>query len=173
MIKKSQQTKNIRAPPQTDTVYRLSVFCPRLGRKQGCFVLLLLVNIILEVIDGVARHTHTHTHTHTQSMKKRRRKKRRKRNKIQIGREETTQENKPSLSAHDIMIVYVEKSRIIYLKTFRVGNTCTPMVESCQCMAKPIQYCKVKKKKDCYTTSYNLKCSLQYSVVDKCNLAIK
>ena len=22
---------------------------------------------------------------------------------------------------------------------------CTPVVESCQCMAKPIQYCKVKK----------------------------
>ena len=28
---------------------------------------------------------------------------------------------------------------------FRVGNTCTPMVDSCQCMAKPIQYYKVKK----------------------------
>ena len=33
-----------------------------------------------------------------------------------------------------------------------MGNTCTPMVDSCQCMAKPIQYCKVirlqlKKKK--------------------------
>ena len=27
---------------------------------------------------------------------------------------------------------------------FMFGNTCTPMVESCQCMAKPIQYCKVK-----------------------------
>ena len=26
---------------------------------------------------------------------------------------------------------------------FRMGNTCTPMVHSCQCMAKPIQYCKV------------------------------
>ena len=24
-------------------------------------------------------------------------------------------------------------------------NTCTPVVDSCQCMAKPIQYCKVKK----------------------------
>ena len=31
---------------------------------------------------------------------------------------------------------------------FRMGNTCTPMVDSCQCMAKPIQYCKVKKKKE-------------------------
>jgi len=30
---------------------------------------------------------------------------------------------------------------------FRMGNACTPMVDSCQCMAKPIQYCKVKKKK--------------------------
>ena len=26
---------------------------------------------------------------------------------------------------------------------FRMGNTCTPVVDSCQCMAKPIQYCKV------------------------------
>ena len=27
---------------------------------------------------------------------------------------------------------------------FKMGNTYTPMVDSCQCMAKPIQYCKVK-----------------------------
>ena len=27
---------------------------------------------------------------------------------------------------------------------FRMGNTCTPMVDSCCCIAKPIQYCKVK-----------------------------
>ena len=26
---------------------------------------------------------------------------------------------------------------------FRMGNTCTSMVHSCQCMAKPLQYCKV------------------------------
>ena len=26
---------------------------------------------------------------------------------------------------------------------FRMGNTCTPMANSCQCMAKPLQYCKV------------------------------
>ena len=25
----------------------------------------------------------------------------------------------------------------------RMGNTCTPMADSCQCMGKPIQYCKV------------------------------
>ena len=26
---------------------------------------------------------------------------------------------------------------------FRIGNTCTPVADSCLCMAKPIQYCKV------------------------------
>ena len=30
---------------------------------------------------------------------------------------------------------------------FRIGNMCTPVADSCRCMAKPIQYCKVKKKK--------------------------
>ena len=30
---------------------------------------------------------------------------------------------------------------------FRMGNTCTSMADSSQCMAKPIQCCKVKKKK--------------------------
>ena len=28
---------------------------------------------------------------------------------------------------------------------FRMGNTCTPMADSCWCMAKPIQYCKVRR----------------------------
>ena len=26
---------------------------------------------------------------------------------------------------------------------FRMGNICTPMADSCQCMTKPLQYCKV------------------------------
>ena len=31
---------------------------------------------------------------------------------------------------------------------FRIGNSRTPVADSCQCMAKPIQYyCKVKFKK--------------------------
>ena len=30
---------------------------------------------------------------------------------------------------------------------FRMGNTGIPMADSSQCMAKPIKYCKVKKKK--------------------------
>jgi len=29
---------------------------------------------------------------------------------------------------------------------FRMGNTCTPVADSCQCMSKPIQYRKVKKE---------------------------
>ena len=28
---------------------------------------------------------------------------------------------------------------------FRIGTTCTPVVDSSQFMAKPVQYCKVKK----------------------------
>ena len=30
---------------------------------------------------------------------------------------------------------------------FRIGNTGIPVADSCWCMAKPMQYCKVKKKK--------------------------
>ena len=26
---------------------------------------------------------------------------------------------------------------------FRIGNTCKTVADSCQCMAKPLQYCKV------------------------------
>ena len=29
------------------------------------------------------------------------------------------------------------------VKRFRMGNTCTTVADSCQCMAKPMQYCKV------------------------------
>ena len=39
---------------------------------------------------------------------------------------------------------------------FRVGNSCTPVVDSCQCMAKSIQYCKVKKKKEEESTKHFL-----------------
>ena len=31
---------------------------------------------------------------------------------------------------------------------FRMGSTCIPVADS-WCMAKPIQYCKAKKKKNC------------------------
>ena len=33
---------------------------------------------------------------------------------------------------------------------FRIGNSCTPVVDSCQCMAKPIEYYKIKKKDLCF-----------------------
>ena len=26
---------------------------------------------------------------------------------------------------------------------FRMGNMCAPVADSCECMAKPIKYCKV------------------------------
>ena len=48
---------------------------------------------------------------------------------------------------------------------FRMGNTCAPVVDSCECMAKPIQYCKVislqiintlKKKKNTGVCSHSL-----------------
>ena len=32
---------------------------------------------------------------------------------------------------------------IIFLLPICLGNTCTPMADSCQCMAKPVQYYKV------------------------------
>ena len=31
---------------------------------------------------------------------------------------------------------------------FTIGNSCTPVADSCQCMAKPIQHSKVKKIKN-------------------------
>ena len=43
---------------------------------------------------------------------------------------------------------------------FRMGNTCKPMADSCQCMAKPLQYCKVislqlkERKKETCILSY-------------------
>ena len=30
---------------------------------------------------------------------------------------------------------------------FRIGNSCTPVADSCWCTIKPIQYCKVNEKK--------------------------
>ena len=42
----------------------------------------------------------------------------------------------------------------------RMGNKCTPMAEACWCMAKPIQYCKVKKNNN------NLKIKKIHAVKD-------
>ena len=44
-----------------------------------------------------------------------------------------------------------------------MGNTCTPMADSCQCMAKPLQYCKVisfqlKNKKRPFPSSWRKSC---------------
>ena len=47
---------------------------------------------------------------------------------------------------------------------FRMGNTCTHVADSCQCMTKPIQYCivislqkKVEKKKIARRSINNLR----------------
>ena len=47
---------------------------------------------------------------------------------------------------------------------FRMGNICTPVVDSCQCMAKPIQYCKVKKLKKNFQQLLLLHCMKQFSL---------
>ena len=41
---------------------------------------------------------------------------------------------------------------------FRMGNTCTPVVDSRWCMTKPIQYCKVKKKRRRRIDAFELWC---------------
>ena len=37
-----------------------------------------------------------------------------------------------------------------------MGNTCTLMADSSKCMTKPMQYCKVKKKKDMHISPVNI-----------------
>ena len=54
---------------------------------------------------------------------------------------------------------------------FRIGNTCTPMADSCWCMAKPIQYCKVinpqKKKINKYIKKKKNSVHCQLSVSER------
>ena len=47
---------------------------------------------------------------------------------------------------------------------FRIGNTCTPMADACWCMAKPIKYCKVKKKKRKKKRQRNQSSNFQHSL---------
>ena len=51
---------------------------------------------------------------------------------------------------------------------FRMGNTCTPVADSCQCMAKPIQYCKVisLQLKWIHLTSALSSCHIQILCLD-------
>ena len=41
---------------------------------------------------------------------------------------------------------------------FRMGNTCTPVADSCWCMAKPIQYCKVKQIAFVHNSVHHVDC---------------
>ena len=47
---------------------------------------------------------------------------------------------KPGLAIH---FTYDNIHASMPFSRFRMGNTCTPVADSCQCMIKPIQYCKV------------------------------
>ena len=38
---------------------------------------------------------------------------------------------------------FFSKSNCKQLFSIKMGNTCTAVADSCQCMAKPVQYCKV------------------------------
>ena len=61
---------------------------------------------------------------------------------------------------------------------FWMGNTCVPVADSCQCMAKPVQYCKVKesekkkKKKntgvDCHFLLQRMKVKSESEVAQLC-----
>ena len=56
----------------------------------------------------------------------------------------------------------------------RVGNSCTPVVDSCQYMAKPIQYCKVKKKKmNLELNDRGQGCSWQLFIQEETDISIK
>ena len=48
---------------------------------------------------------------------------------------------------------------------FRMGNTCTPVADPCQCMAKALQYCKV--------ISLQLKQINLYKKINKLNTSYK
>ena len=47
---------------------------------------------------------------------------------------------------------------------FRIGNMCAPMVDSCWCMTKQIQYCKIKKKKVGGKESAFYCCGVEYHI---------
>ena len=55
---------------------------------------------------------------------------------------------------------------------FRMDNTCTPMTDSCGCMAKPIQYCKIKKKKSKKEKIINNFLKIRRLIIEKLYLGI-
>ena len=82
-------------------------------------------------------HAHTHTHTHTKSLP----------NNRQLNRKTgglTETHGKANTNQHKILDSRDGMGREVG-GGFRMGNTCTPLVDACWCMAKPIQYFKVKK----------------------------
>ena len=51
-------------------------------------------------------------------------------------------------------------------KIYNEGNKCIPVVDSCWYMAKPIQYCKVKKKKN--LKNKDVKYGSLFFILDPC-----
>ena len=56
---------------------------------------------------------------------------------------------------------------------FRIGNTCTPMVDSCQRMAKSLQYCKVISLQLKYINLYQKKKKKKINLLSKAPQEVK
>ena len=55
----------------------------------------------------------------------------------------------------------------------RMGNTCTLVVDSCQCMVKPIQYCKVISLQSKFLKSYIKNKQTMVTKVDRDKLGVR
>ena len=62
-----------------------------------------------------------------------------------LKKQEKNQINNLTLHLKQIEKEEMKNTRVSRRKEIlKIGNLCTPMADSCQCMAKPIQYCKAK-----------------------------
>ena len=105
--------------------------------------------------EQLSTHVHACTHTHTKSLP----------NNRQLNRKTgglTETHGKANTNQHKILDSRDGMWREVG-GGFRMGNTCTPLVDACWCMAKPVQYFKVKKNNSnrlCQVYSLAI-CSLQ------------
>ena len=56
---------------------------------------------------------------------------------------------------------------------FRIGNACTPVVDSCHCMAIPIQYCNVINLQLKYINLYQKKKKKKINLLSKAPQEVK
>ena len=52
-------------------------------------------------------------------------------------------QNSPTKTQYNILARQTKKSKIYVTVKKKTWNTCIPMADSCQCMAKPLQYYKL------------------------------